>query len=81
MVACCFYFTLKDKYGEEIVEYEIAVVTGYYYIIDETVEGGKYNIHQNPIKPDFQIEKADLYTLLCYDEEIIKANALFLEKN
>ena len=74
-------FTLKDKYGEEIVEYEIAVVTGYYYIIDENVEGGKYNIHQNPIKPDFQIEKGDLYTLLCYDEEIIKANALFLEKN
>ena len=74
-------FTLVDKYNGERVEYEIAVVTGYYYIIDENVEGGKYNIHKNPIKPDVAIEKEDHYTLLCYDAEIEMANALFSEKN
>lgn len=71
-------FMLFDKRGEESYAYYISIVTGYYYIVDEAVEGGRYNIHKNPIEPDVQIEPTETLGELFSDNEIIAANNYFV---
>jgi len=53
--------------------YYLVLVSGYYYIIDPSVEGGRYNIHSNPIKPDVKVEPNNEISSLDKDAEIIKA--------
>lgn len=52
--------------------YYIMLVSGYYYIIDPSVEGGRYCIHKNGITPDIVIESAEKGEL-SQDAEIIEA--------
>lgn len=58
--------------------YYIVLVAGYYYIVDPHAEGGRYNIHGNPIVPDV---KATTQTIgaLQDDRELIESRQYFDE--
>ncbi len=71
-------FMLFDKQGEENYAFYISIVTGYYYIVDPLVEGGRYNIHHNPITPDISRAPSAVMGELYSDSEIIAANTAFL---
>lgn len=71
-------FRLFDEQGEETYAFLISIVTGYYYIVDPEAEGGRYNIHENPIEPDIAVEENEIMRELYSDSEIIAANNKFL---
>lgn len=52
--------------------YYIMLVSGYYYIIDPSVEGGRYCIHKNGIVPDIEIKGATEGALV-NDAEVVEA--------
>ncbi len=70
---------LFDKQGDKNYAVYISIVTGYYYIVDPAAEGGRYNIHNNPILPDILVEFNDNMRELHADNEISAANNWFLE--
>lgn len=61
----------SDKTFES--SYYVYLVAGYYYIIDEKAEGGRYNIHNNPINPDVVVKPNEKIGELSTDAEIVKA--------
>ncbi|NCA67987.1 MAG: hypothetical protein EOM87_07990 [Clostridia bacterium] len=71
-------FMLFDKQSGKTYAYYISIVTGYYYIVDESAEGGRYCIHQNPMEPDLAVNANDIMRDLSSDSEIIAANNSFL---
>ncbi len=52
--------------------YYIMLVSGYYYIIDPNVEGGRYCIHENGIVPDVEV-KGTTEGALENDLEVVEA--------
>lgn len=66
---------ISDKTSTSFVfddTYYIMLVSGYYYIIDPSVEGGRYCIHKNGITPDI-ISSTSTKGDLSKDAEIIQA--------
>lgn len=61
----------SDKTFES--SYYVYLVAGYYYIIDEKAEGGRYNIHNNPIVPDVVVKPNEKIASLEEDAEIVTA--------
>lgn len=59
-------------------EYYVVMVSGYYYIIDPHVEGGMYNIHQNPILPDIAVTPNEVIGALVDDAEMVAARKVLL---
>jgi len=58
-------------------QYYVVLVNGYYYIVDPSVEGGKYNIHEQPLKPDVEVVKDESIGALIDDAEMIAAYKAF----
>lgn len=66
---------IADKTSTSFVfddTYYIMLVSGYYYIIDPSVEGGRYCIHKNGIIPDI-VSSSPTKGELSKDAEIIEA--------
>lgn len=53
--------------------YYLTLVSGYYYIIDPNVEGGRYCIHQNGLLPDITAVTTTVDVKLEKDTEIVEA--------
>lgn len=70
---------LIDRRGEKTYALFISLVTGYYYIVDDRVEGGRYCIHNNPLVPDIFTERNVTLGELSEDNEIIATAAFFDE--
>ncbi|MBO4535437.1 MAG: PDZ domain-containing protein [Clostridia bacterium] len=59
--------------------YYLVLVAGYYYIVDPSVEGGRYNIHEHPLSPDIPAT-TETYGALTDDAEMIAAQAWLAEQ-
>lgn len=75
--------TDKTANSDETFEdsYYIVLVAGYYYIYDPSYEGGRYNIHNNPIVPDIEIKDSLISSNLAEEPEIAKAKEILMGLN
>lgn len=58
--------------------YYVTMVAGYYYIVDPSVEGGEYNIHNKPLSPDQYVTANETIGALVDDAEMIAARKALL---
>lgn len=54
-------------------QYYVVMVNGYYYIVDPSAEGGRYNIHEKPLSPDLAVKPNEILGALTDDAEMQKA--------
>lgn len=62
-------------------QYYVVLVSGYYYIFDPAVEGGRYCIHENPLQPDYVTADEETVGKLWQDAELLKAKELLFSEN
>lgn len=56
--------------------YYVVMVSGYYYVIDPSVEGGRYCVHNAPLSPDISITPGYEIGDLAQDPEMVQAKTL-----